>query len=222
MGSYRERKTYFRSVSVVLNDRDELALSRVFREFFPTVMFFDGDSSVASPTWISNLSYGTNDRCSIAVPAPGQETRWKLNTDTKTLMVHPTVRLDFDRSQWEWLNPERKWAFDLPLLGWGELTIGYPKDMPEIKPFAGRLLRLVNKITGKGGGFGLDASLWSQSGNAFGERRALGIGICVDPSETITLNKYYDDSLWDDQAPASPVWTRNIRPPDHFRRVSGD
>ena len=58
------------------------------------------------------------------------------------------------------------------------------------------LLRLVGKITWKRGPFGLDACRWSQSGGEV--RRGLGSGELIDPNEKIELNKYYDDSLWDD------------------------
>jgi len=105
-----------------------------------------------------------------------------------------------ERSKWEWLDPSKKWAFDLPLLGWGTLIVGFPRDDEVMKKYAGKLLRLVNKVACKGGGYGLDACLWSQAGG-IGERRGLGSGYCVDPSEEIKLNKYYDDSLWDDRLP---------------------
>lgn len=45
-------------------------------------------------------------------------------------------------------------------------------------------------------GFGLHACQWSQAGDS--ERRGLGSGILIDPSEKIELNKYYDDALWED------------------------
>ena len=80
--------------------------------------------------------------------------------------------------------------------------MGFPNGDGDFKKYAGRVLRLVDKITWKRGSFGLHACKWSQAGGS--DRRGLGSGILIDPSEKIELNKYYDDALWDDGYRAVP------------------
>ena len=220
MGYRRRRETFFRTNLVVLTDRDELAFSRVIREFCPDVMFmgvFAGDDGKRGYP-LPSIPHDSDGRTSIMLPTPGQEDRWQLNIDMGRIMVSPWGQFYLERSKWEWMDPSKKWAFDLPLFGWGKLIVGFPRDDEEMKKYAGKLLRLVNKVTCKGGGYGLDACLWSQAGGK-DERRGLGSGHCVDPSEEIKLNKYYDDALWEDRLPETPAWSRNIELPDDIRRV---
>jgi len=208
MVSHKVRETLFRTRSVVLTERDELAFSRVLREFCPAVMFMGNTPENAERRSITlpNIPHHCHDRATIALPAPGQEKQWQLNLDMRCLMIWPRCHLDLRRSSWEWLDPEKKWAFDPPLLGWGEVIVGFPRDDPEMMKFGMKLLRLVNKVTWKRTGFGLDACRWSQAGGK--ERRGLGAGELVDSIEKIELNKYYDDSLWDDRLPDEPTGVR--------------
>ncbi len=99
------------------------------------------------------------------------------------------------------------------------MVVGYPRDNEALKKFAGQLLRLPNKVTARGNAIGLDACRWSQAGGD--ERRGLGGGELIDPSEKIELKKYYIDSLWDDRLPETPAWDRNIEPPPHLKRRWG-
>jgi len=39
-------------------------------------------------------------------------------------------------------------------------------------------------------------------------RRAVGSGVQIPPDEPIKLNRYYDDSLWDDRLPDEPTGVR--------------
>ena len=208
MGSRRERETAFRRRAVVLTERDELALSRVLREFCPAVMIMGktpdnaGKRSIPLPS----IPHGIYDDVTITLPAPGQEKQWQINLDMRCLMVRPRCRFDLRRSSWERLDPEKKWAFDLPLLGWGEIIAAFPKNDRELGKFALKLLRLVNKVTWKRSDYGLDACRWSQSGGT--ERRGLGSGARIDSKEKIELNRYYDDTLWDDRLPERPTVVR--------------
>ncbi|MEK9753314.1 MAG: hypothetical protein VW338_08905 [Rhodospirillaceae bacterium] len=79
------------------------------------------------------------------------------------------------------------------------MVVGYPRDNEALKKFAGQLLRLPNKVTAGGNAIGPDVCRWSQAGGD--ERRGLGGGQLIDPSEKIELNKYSDDSLWDIACP---------------------
>ncbi|MEQ8667059.1 MAG: hypothetical protein RIC16_15175 [Rhodospirillales bacterium] len=187
-----------------------MAFSRAVREFCPDMLIAGWkhhDGYLGSP-WAPNISTGDDPSPGILVPSPGQEERWHLNMEKDAIVVRPIVHLDLDRSRWERPDPTKKWAFDPPLLGWGEVTVAYPADgNEEIVRFAGRLSRLVNKVTWKRTGFGLDACRWSQAGQP--ERRnGLGTGELIDPTEKIALNKYYDDSLWDDRLPDEPTGCR--------------
>lgn len=186
----------------MLTERDELAFSRALREFCPAVMILGrtSDEPQGRSFPLPNIPHDCSDRTSIALPAPGQEKQWQLNTDMRCIMVRPRCHLDLRRSSWEWLNPEKKWAFDLPLLGWGEVIVAFPKHDVGTEKFGMKLLRLINKVTWKRTGYGLDACRWSQAGGM--ERRGLGAGQVIAPNEKIALNKYYDDSLWDDRLPA--------------------
>ena len=91
-------------------------------------------------------------------------------------------------------------------MNWGAVVVAYPMGDDELKQFAGKILRLVDKVTWKRTGYGLDACRWSQSGGA--ERRGLGSGVLIDPNIKIEFNKYYDDALWDDRLPDEPTGVR--------------
>lgn len=196
-----DRETFFRSKSVVLTERDELAYSRVLREFCPGVLIAGNEyrKDQKRSGWVPNIPHGDSDQAFIMVPSPGQEDRWHLNAEMDMIVIRPRCQFYLRRSSWEWSDPTKKWAFDLPLLGWGGVVVGFPRDDPEIKKFCMKLLRLVNKVTWNRKSYGLDACRWSQAGGK--ERRGLGSGILIDPKEKIELNKYYDDTLWDDDLP---------------------
>ena len=204
-----DRQTYFRSKSVVLTQRDELAFSRVLREFDPDVQFSGNTYRPAENncTLVPTIAHGDADKCWINVSHPEEKKRKKIYDDLGLENVRQDhVSLELQRSYWNWVNPTKKWAFDPPLLDWCSVSVGYPVGNDELKKFAGTLLRLVGKITWKRGPFGLDACRWSQSGGK--KRRGLGNGELIDPSEKIELNKYYDDSLWDDRLPDQPTGGR--------------
>tara|TARA_R110002073_G_scaffold329751_1_gene512714 strand:+ start:727 stop:1272 length:546 start_codon:yes stop_codon:yes gene_type:complete len=180
----------------------------VLREFCPNVLIWGkkhGNNYDISP-WVPNISTGDDDHASIFIPSPGQEVQWQLNVEMRQLLVRPRVRLDLQRSSWEWVDPGKKWAFDPPLMNWGAVVVAYPMGDDELKQFAGKILRLVDKVTWKRTGYGLDACRWSQSGGA--ERRGLGSGVLIDPNIKIEFNKYYDDALWDDRLPDEPTGVR--------------
>lgn len=198
MGYRERRETSFRSKSVVLTPRDELAFSRVLREFDPSVEF-----SCSSPgargrysTPLSGVVFGDADNVWIKL----DDQKVSFGRDVELLKAlglrERGLDMSLKRSRWDWPDPTKKWAFDLPLLDWGEVNLSFPYGDEEYLKFAGTVLRLVDKITWKREKFGLDACRWSQAGGAV--RRGLGLGELIDPEEVIKLNRYYDDDLWDD------------------------
>ena len=204
MVSYRNRQTYFRSKEVILTERDELAFSRVLREFEPGVQFFNRDGDRVSPA--RNIPHCIDDPVSIELPAPDQKRQWRINLETRSRMVRPWVQFTMERSKMVWPDPSKKWAFDPPLLCGGRLTVGFPKDTPELKPLAMKLLRIANKVTWKTWDTGLDARHWSQSGGH--TRRAVGVGVQIPKDPPVKFNTYYDDALWDDCLPDEPTGVR--------------
>ncbi len=193
MGLRKNRETFFRRRRVVFTDRDELAFSRVLREFSPSVMIGGGEL-------LPSIAHAGSMEVSTSMPSPSQERRWQINLDMRTYLIRPICHFDYHRSYWEWPDSMKKWAFDRPLLGWGEFCANFPAEDEEMKKFALGVFRLVTKITWKSTPFGMDACLWSQSGGDV--RRGLGDGTRIDPDEKIKFNKYYDDSLWDDVLPS--------------------
>jgi DNA-binding Lrp family transcriptional regulator len=188
----KDRETYFRGKSVVLTKRDELAYSRVLREFDPEISDIGDICNLdRNPLW--------KDHTLLRVSPPEEKERLRRLQEMGVSIRGYQVVLDFRRSKWKWLDPAKKWAFDLPLLDWGEVSVGFRMGDEELKRFAGKVLRLVDKVTWKRTGLGLDACRWSQAG--CNERRGLGDGRVINPGEKIELNKYYDDSLWDDRLP---------------------
>ena len=194
MAHFKDRETYFRRKDFVLTEKDELAFTRVLREFSPDVLFFDKGDLRSKP--VPSIPHCTARWLYIALPSPGQERQWKLNIETESQMIAPWVSFRMERSALTWPDPTKKWAFDPPLISTGHFDVGYPKNEPDLKPFAMKLLRLVNKVTWKTWDTGLDACIWSQSGGE--TRRAVGPGIQIPRDEPVKLNKYYDDDLWDD------------------------
>lgn len=210
MPSPTGREIFFRSKSVVLTERDELAFGRVLREFDPDmrVACAEYDPVKRNSTLVPSLPHGTAEEASFLVSTPYEKERAKLFHDLGLGERKREFGFRLFRSKWFWADPRRKWAFDPPLLEWGELTVAYSADGgEEVAKTAGKLLRLVNKITWKRTGFGLDACRWSQAGQP-SRRNGLGNGELIDTALHITLNKYYDDSLWDDCLPDEPTGCR--------------
>lgn len=198
MGYRERRETSFRSKSIVLTDLDELAFSRVLREFDPSVRFscFKSDPPQIYTTRMAGIVFEESDKVFITLSTPIELQRPNAELLSDFRLSPPGLRITVERSKWQWPDPTKKWAFDPPLLDWAEIVVGFPNGDDGFKKYAGKVIRLVDKITWNRRGLGLHACLWSQAGGT--ERRGLGSGILIDPKEKIELNKYYDDSLWDD------------------------
>ncbi|MDA8637738.1 hypothetical protein N9L49_03895 [Rhodospirillales bacterium] len=185
--------------------RDELAFNRVLREFDPNFGFscFGFGVPRIHTTRMKSVVFGEADDVEFSF----DEQKISFGRDVKLLaklgIAQRGLRMSFSRSKWYWPDPSKKWAFDPPLLDWGKITVGFPNSDEGYKKFSGTVLRLINKITWKRTGFGLDACRWSQAGGL--TRRGLGSGILIPPEETIELNKYFDDDLWDDKLKESPI-----------------
>lgn len=205
MGYKEQRETSFRSKRVVLTPRDELAFSRVLREFDPSVKFSYYGPGVRGRhcTSLTGIVFGDAGRVGITLDDKKVSFRRDVELLATFGLVEPGLSMSLKRSSWDWPDPSKKWAFDLPLLYWGEVNVRFPYGDADYKRYAGTVLRLVNKITWKRKGFGLDACRWSQAGGSV--RRGLGAGILIDPEEAIELNKYYDDELWDDSLKERPT-----------------
>lgn len=205
MGYREHRETSFRTKSVVLDEVDELAFSRVLREFDPTVRF--SSSTDARPrihtTRLAGIVFGESDDVFINLNDPEELRRPNADLLGAFGLHAYGLRMTLERSNWDWPDPTKKWAFDPPLLDWAKIVVGFPNGDDGFKKYAGKVLRLVDKITWKRQGFGLHACQWSQAGGA--ERRGLGSGILIEPNEKIELNKYYDDTLWDDGFKSEPI-----------------
>jgi hypothetical protein len=190
------REVCFRRRSVVLSERDELAFSRVLREFAPNVLMWEygkGHDGI-----VPNIP-SANWRAVIAFPSPEQKDFWNgSDHDDKGLIRRYGAFFYYDRARWEWVPIEKKWVFDPPTMGTGMLDGYFPCGEPELEKFVLRVTRLLGKVT-RYGSLGLDASIWSQTGGVI--RRSLSGGPPLDPAAKITLNKYYDDSLWEDRLP---------------------
>lgn len=192
----QERDTSFRSKTVVFTERDERAFARALLEFDPGLDGCEGFICEDSkrPNSYCDMMPGGNFEVSIRVIHP-EERKGIEDLDRFGLgNFVDAIHLHYRRSHWEWPDPDKRWAFDPPLLGWGRVYVAFPRGDKELSQYALKMLRLTNKVTWKGGMFGLGACVWSQSGNSI--RRGLGNGELIPKSETITLNKYYDDSLW--------------------------
>lgn len=134
------------------------------------------------------------------MPSPGQEETWNFPETEGQALDQCICRFVYRRSEWDWPDPTKKWAFDPPILDHGDFVAWFPTQDEVMKKFVMRILRLMNKVVWNGDRrYGLDACRWSQAGGKI--RRSLGGGRPVDPGADIQLNKYYDDSLWDDNLP---------------------
>ena len=187
-----------------MNERDELAFSRILREKYKDVWFLEDDyrSHYSKMNIVPSIAHAKTRRVRMVIPSPGQEARMKLNYDTGMIMIEPECRIQFDRSTWETPKfPEKKWAFDWPILGWGDFAVSYPRDDEVNKKFAHQVFRSVNKILHKKM-FGFDACRYCLEG---GPRRALGGGQRPDEDWVFPLSSYYDDSKWDDRLPDKVV-----------------
>lgn len=193
----KDRETHFRGKRVVLSERDELAYSRVLREFDPEIRGIDrvfrGNRELQ--TGSDGLSYDDSRTVCLHVFPPEAKKRLPLYREFGLNELDLRIPLDFRRSIWSRPIRDHHWAFE-EILNWGEVWVAFPMGDDELGRFAMKVLRLAGKVTWKRGPFGLDACRWSQTGGSV--RRGLGNGQLIDPAEKIELNKYYDDSLWDD------------------------
>jgi len=200
--------TCFRWRDFVMTERDELAYSRVLRELVPGILFYESEGKATSRLrLISNISESTVWQVYIAIPAPEQVEEWSNNVGLDSPILHPALYAHFQRSSWEWPDPTKIWAFDPPLIGWGNISVGFDCTVDAHRRLADTIMRRLNKVTTFGKRrFGLDACRWSQAGGW--ERRGLGPGELIDPSEIIELNRYYDDDLWGDGLSTTPTGVR--------------
>lgn len=193
-----ERKRNFtRGQCFVLAPRDELAYSRVLRETYPDVMFVQDDhrSPISKLPIIPSIAHSATSYTKIVIPSPGQEKRMKINHDFETIMVHPECSFRYQRSHLEYFaDPSKKYAFDSPLMGWGEITSSFPRDDDINKKFTAKVMRLVNKACGISP-IGYDAMRISSEG---GKRCCVGIGVHIEEAKPFEHLKYYQDDLWDD------------------------
>ena len=181
----------------MLSPRDELAYSRVLREYFPSVLFIQDDfrSNISDLPIIPSIAHSETDRIRIIIPSPEQEERMKINQDFNSILVRPICRIHYDRSHWEYFSdPSKKFAFDSPLLGWGSLVASFPRDDEENKKLASKIMRLANKVCGDDV-IGYDSMRISSEG---GKRCAVGIGTHIETAKPFKHIKYYQDDLWDD------------------------
>lgn len=207
--SRKHGDTCFRQRYFVMTERDELAFSRVLSELVPDILFYeDGCRANSSRRRISSIPYSNERQVYFAVPAANQLAEWARNFDFDYPIVQPALYGHFSRSTWEWPDPTKKWAFDPPLLAEGRMYAGFPCQNDDLRRLADGIVRSLGKVTTFGKQrLGLDACRWSQSGGK--DRRGLGAGTLVDPTEKIELNKYYDDTLWDDAGlPDEPTGVR--------------
>jgi hypothetical protein len=191
-----------------MTELDELAFSRVLCELVPDILFYEhGGRANSRIRRIPNIPASNEWQVYFAVPEPNQLAEWARNFDYDRPVVEPALYGFFQRSAWEWPDPTKKWAFDPPLMTEGNISIGFPCRNDDLRRLAEQIARQLSKVTTFGKRrFGLDACRWSQAGG--GERRGLGPGVLIDPGEKINLNKYYDDSLWDDRLPDEPTGVR--------------
>jgi len=218
-GIYTPR--FSRSVQVAFTERDELAFSRALREFSPQAAIFERDGRADSvfTARVPSIPYARTGQVAIDLPVPGQEGEWADSADVVESAKQSICYAEFRRSHWRFLDPREPRSFDPPLLWPGLFCVWFPNE-PELKRFAMRVLRLVDKVSWKpkkepwepgpfwSGGpdkRGLAACRWAQAGGSV--RRALSSGTRIRPSEDIRLNKYYDDSLWGDSLPETSTMT---------------
>ncbi len=191
----------YRSTKLAFTERDELAFSRVLREFSPQTVMFEHDGRhedyAEFDSRIPNIPSSRSFMIDIGMPSPGREGTWKVPETVIQMVEQSICRFFYYRGRWEWASLDHKWVFDPPSLGFGEFVAWYPCADATMKKFAMRVLRLAGKVTS--GSRGLDACIWSQTGGVV--RRSIGGGYPLDPGEKFRLNKYYDDSLWDDRLP---------------------
>jgi hypothetical protein len=192
--------TCWRTSRVVLNESDEVAYSRVLREFCPQTRIFDGHYDAALP----NIAHASGAaRLNIVMPSPGQEQTWIAPTSYDEIHHKLICRFTYERSTWAWYFPDRAEQSDPPHMTPGEFVAMFPCGNVEMQKFAMKVLRLIRKVTWKNKYFGLAASRWSQMGGPV--RRTVSGGKPIPPEADIRLNKYYDNSLWDDQLPDLPT-----------------
>ncbi len=195
----------YRRCQVYLNERDEVAFSRVLRELCPQTVFFENDRR-GKPEFdsiIPNIAHSRTDCVDITMPSPGQEQSWRSPRDRQEMIESRICRFSYERSRWLWHLWDRPMKFDPPEMEHGQLVAFFPAHDDTMKKFALKVLRLTRKITWGETGYGLAACRWSQSGGPV--RRIITGSKPIDPSEDIRLNKYYDDAGWDDRLPDEPT-----------------
>lgn len=213
MPSVTGQDTFTRGRDVAMTVRDELAFSRVLRECDPNAGF-----QMRTPlphSWhVSHDDPDFDGEYGAYFPFEQNEKDRERNWLLETVGLHASVRgvsLSFRRSHWSFWSTERKWAFDSPVLDWGNIYVRYMANGDEdLARYAMKILRLLNKVTWKRSKVGLDAARWSQMGQPT-VRNGIGNGELIGPAKRIELNKYYDDDLWDDRLPVAALDEWHLR-----------
>ena len=192
----------YRTKRYTFTERDELAFSRVLREFEPRTIMFEEDGRAPEyqqfTACVPNITHSRSRFLNIYMPSPGQEESWTIPETYIDASRQHICRFVYERGNWAWASLDHKWVFDPPSLSNGLFTAWYPSEDDTMKKFAMRIFRLAKKVTWLKGSRGLDAVLWSQTGGVV--RRSFG-GYPISTEHPSQLNKYYDDSLWDDRLP---------------------
>jgi hypothetical protein len=188
----------------ILDERDEIAFTRILRETFPNIRFVDQKRLYTPEIEIHNwLSECNTDYVDAFVPE---------QDDWSPLILPSSLKGEFDlhlpqryfrirRSSWTWSTWDRKWAFDDPTLEDGYISGSYYCETgDDVRLFLNTVWRLLTKITVNVGSSwcGYSALRWA----AKKPRRMLRGAI--SPLENWSFPEdcpYYRDELWNDDPP---------------------
>ena len=133
-----------------MDEVDERLFSLALEEEFERVVFVEGGGLVERPI-IPSIADSKAHSVQILFPPPGwvPEVVWDSAVKGKfTLRDWPQLSVRFFRSSWWWGGAEpAKWAFSLPTLEHGIVSLNYCPDDPEEKDFQRRVWRVLNRLT---------------------------------------------------------------------------
>lgn len=188
----------------ILDERDEIAFTRILRETFPNIRFADQRRLYTPEIEIHNwLSECNTDYVDAFVPEQGDCIPLILPSPLKGefYLDLPQRHFRIYRSSWTWSTYDRKWAFDDPTLEDGSISGSYYRETGnDVRLFLNTVWRLLTKITVNVGSSwcGFSALNWA----AQKPRRMLRGAI--RPPEDWSFPEdcpYYQDELWDDNPP---------------------
>lgn len=200
-----KRKQSTKRRQIILDERDEIAFTRVLREKYPNIGFVEqilySPSECTTKDWFSTCHpLGVIDAF-VPDEENWQPTFHPSSEDGKHTLQLPRRTFTITRSHWLWALCDGQWGTEHPTLEPSSISGAYCRGTDDdVWLFLDSVWRLLEKITVRVDGVwcGFHALRWaSENPERTLNRTSRPAQEWVFPKD----NPYYRDELWDDAPP---------------------